>query len=121
MEDETIRFARERTDLAEDRTLLAIERTFSAWIRTGLAFVGGGIAIIRFLPFEHSAHQSMAKIGGLILILLGIAIFILAVADTIAVKRKTLKKTKILGSSLSVSIISLLLTLVSLWFLIISF
>lgn len=119
--DESLHLAKERTDLAEERTLLAIERTFSAWIRTGLAFVGGGIAILRVLTFEKAQHQTMAKISGVILIALGIVIFILAVADTLSVQRKFLKNARFLGSVISVSLIALLLSLISLWFIVITF
>lgn len=76
--DDTLALAKERTVLANERTKMSNERTFLSWVRTGLACVAGGIAIIRFLPFQQSMHEFIAKIVGECLIVMGILIFLIA-------------------------------------------
>lgn len=78
LEAERTALARERTALANERNRLSIERTFLSWTRTGLGVVGGGIAILRLLFLSVSHHQMLARLAGITLGVLGIAIFILA-------------------------------------------
>jgi len=47
--EQALRLARERTELALVRTRLAKERTFNAWLRTGLALMGAGVAIAKLM------------------------------------------------------------------------
>jgi putative membrane protein len=66
----------ERTDLARQRNLLANERTFSAWVRTGLAAVVAGLGIARLL--SAGEWMWMARVIGVILILTGGGIYVIA-------------------------------------------
>lgn len=66
-----------RTERAERRTLLANERTFSAWLRTGLASIGGGLAVARLLGGDGVAN-ALAQITGVLLVVAGAAIGVLA-------------------------------------------
>ncbi len=81
------RLAEKRTVLAAKRTYLsacrakvllnlANERTFSAWLRTGLALVVSGIAVSRF--FFQEAFPWLARITGVFLILMGGAVYVIA-------------------------------------------
>lgn len=67
--------------LAVERTVLAAERTFSAWIRTGLAGVGGGLAIAHALVFTDQAHQAIAQVIGVLLVIWGAGLFLYALVD----------------------------------------
>ncbi|WP_410508673.1 DUF202 domain-containing protein [Methanosarcina hadiensis] len=67
--------ADERTELANHRTLLANERTFSAWIRTGIALIGGGLTVAELLD---GANDVLPKIIGIILIIMGAAVCVMA-------------------------------------------
>lgn len=69
----------DREGLTSERTLLAAERTFSAWIRTGLAALGGGLAVARALVFKNYAHHEVARVIGVLLVILGAGIFIYAI------------------------------------------
>jgi putative membrane protein len=69
-------WAEQRTDWAQHRTVLANERTFSAWLRTGLSAIGGGVAIVEFLGNEDG--ELIARILGVILILVGAGVILLA-------------------------------------------
>lgn len=70
-----------KTELAQEQTIMASERTFLSWIRTGLAVVGGGIVVVRFVVFDDPVEGMLVLICGKILILWGIAIFILSLFD----------------------------------------
>lgn len=70
-----------KTELAREQTIMASERTFLSWIRTGLAIVGGGIVVVRFVVFDDPLEQMLVLISGKMLILWGIAIFILSLFD----------------------------------------
>lgn len=70
-----------KTELAREQTIMASERTFLSWIRTGLAVVGGGIVVVRFVVFQDPLEHMLVLISGKILILWGIAIFILSLFD----------------------------------------
>lgn len=101
--------AKERTRLASERNRLANERTFLSWIRTGLAIVGGGVALMGLLSFENLLHRQIAQVAGLVLIVLGISMFILAALDY----RKTSRELKVLpgfaGSPMTISVIVMIL------------
>ena len=79
--DEKLLLAREQTFLAQERSYLADLRTFQSWIRTGLAAVGGGLALMRLLAFETFSHRLVAQVSGGMLVLLGVAIFVLSYID----------------------------------------
>jgi putative membrane protein len=66
--------AEQRTEWAQHRTVLANERTFSAWLRTGLSAMGGGVAVVEFLGSEEGTASLLARMLGVILILLGAAV-----------------------------------------------
>lgn len=68
----------ENTRLAVQRNQLAAERTFLSWIRTGIACIGGGVAFERILAFEAPVNKVLAYIVGILLILLGMAIFLIS-------------------------------------------
>ena len=70
-----------KTELAREQTIMASERTFLSWIRTGLAVVGGGIVVVRFVVFDDPVEGMLVLVSGKILILWGIAIFILSLFD----------------------------------------
>ncbi|MGB3161016.1 MAG: DUF202 domain-containing protein [Carnobacterium sp.] len=72
--------AKKRTDLAIQRTLLANARTFSAWIRTGLASVLAGLAIVKFTDGNEQFRNYILVIG-ILFVLIGIAIYILALVS----------------------------------------
>lgn len=118
---EQLFMAKERTSLAIERNRLANERTFLAWIRTGLASVGGGLAVIRFMTFTHLYHEIIAKVIGGVLVVLGIALFILSSLDY----RRSFKKLKIkdghAGSVESITVIAFILGIVSVGLLLITF
>ncbi len=59
-------------------TILANERTFSAWVRTGIAAELGGLAVSRFLILGLIHYRWVARAIGVILILVGIVIYIIA-------------------------------------------
>jgi len=69
--------AQERTELALERTLLAHERTFSAWVRTGIAAMAAGLGIFHLL--QSLRFPWAPKIIGVILVLAGGGIFIVAI------------------------------------------
>jgi putative membrane protein len=68
-------------------TILANERTFSAWLRTGLATELGGLAISRLLVLGIVHYRWIARIIGVIFILVGMIIYIIALLSY----RETLK------------------------------
>ena len=69
--------ARERTSMAVERNALANQRTFSAWIRTGLSSILAGLAIVRFIGDEEIFKGYVILIG-LLFVVIGIGIYILA-------------------------------------------
>jgi putative membrane protein len=75
MAEERTQEAEQRTEWAKHRTLLANERNFSAWIRTGFAAIGGGLAVAQFLD---GGESPIARIVGIILIAVGVAVCSLA-------------------------------------------
>lgn len=88
--------------LAVERNHLAAERTFLSWIRTGLAGVGGGLIIVRFLSFERPVHQTISYFLGLIFVLWGISIFILALVEY----EKICKRLKEMSPNLQIAVVS---------------
>jgi uncharacterized membrane protein YidH (DUF202 family) len=68
--------ARERDQLTLQRSLLACERTLNAWIRTGLGVFVAGLGIANFLSMP--GKQWIARLSGLILVLLSGGIFLIA-------------------------------------------
>lgn len=58
---------------------LANERTFSAWLRTGLALVVSGLAVTRF--FIEPTFPWLPKATGVFMILLGGAVYIIALSS----------------------------------------
>jgi putative membrane protein len=68
-------------------TILANERTFSAWLRTGIASELGGLAVSRLLILDLVYYRWVAKAIGIIFILVGMAIYIVALLSY----RQTLK------------------------------
>lgn len=119
--DERILLARERTELAVERNRLANERTFLSWIRTGLASVAGGLAMLRFLTFQNTTNQMMSQAAGGILVLLGVAFFILSFFDYRSSYKKLKFQTGYAGSLWIICAISFTLTVVSVILLIIAF
>lgn len=79
---------------SDPRIYLAAERTLLAWIRTGLALMGFGFVVARFglflhrmamldRPSEHltpPAHE-LSSWGGIVLVMLGVAVQLLAAAQ----------------------------------------
>lgn len=90
-----------RTLLAVERNHLAAERTFLSWIRTGLAGVGGGFALIRVFEFNTYYHQLTAYVVGLMLLLWGISLFVIAFSEY----EKSYARLKQIDPSLEVPII----------------
>lgn len=119
--EDQVTMAHERTVLAGERTVLANERTFSAWIRTGLANVGGGVAIIRLLIFHNPTHLFLAQVIGCVLILLGIAIFLMAYLDYKKGHEKLQMHSGYAGSMWAVTGIVTVLVFISVTLLLISF
>ncbi|MFW6156678.1 MAG: DUF202 domain-containing protein [Armatimonadota bacterium] len=74
--DDRTQWARERTEAAANRTVLANERTFTAWLRTGLSSIAVGLAVPRLLTTPASEHVGLWL--GLLLIVLGVALGVLA-------------------------------------------
>lgn len=74
------KLAEQRTDLAIQRTILANSRTFSAWIRTGLSLVLAGLAIAKFIG-ENEIFEGYVLFIGIIFVLIGIGIYILALVS----------------------------------------
>ncbi len=68
-------------------TILANERTFSSWIRTGIASELGGLAVSRLLVLGLVQYRWLARTIGVIFILTGIIIYIIALLSY----RQTLK------------------------------
>jgi putative membrane protein len=71
--------AEQRTNWARHRTVLANERTYSAWLRTGLSAMGGGVAVVEFLGNEEGLPSLLARLLGVILILLGAAVVLISI------------------------------------------
>lgn len=84
--------SKQRTHLATERNYMALERTFLAWVRTGLAGVGGGFVLIRLISFNTPFHQVAAYWAGLLFVLWGIVIFVLALFEYERASRR-LKET----------------------------
>ncbi len=59
-------------------TILANERTFSSWIRTGIASELGGLAVSRLLVLGSVHYRWLTRVIGVIFILTGIVIYIIA-------------------------------------------
>jgi putative membrane protein len=74
-------------DQIKASTILANERTFSAWLRTGLAAELGGLAVSRLLVLGLVHYRWIARIIGIIFILIGMTIYIIALLSY----RQTLK------------------------------
>ena len=72
---------------ANGSIILANERTFSAWLRTGIASELGGLAVSRFLILDLVHYRWIASAIGVIFILVGMAIYIIALISY----RQTLK------------------------------
>jgi putative membrane protein len=66
--------------------VLANERTFSAWLRTALSAIGVGLAVPRLLA--PAAYRHIAMWIGLILILVGVAMGMLAAKRYCTVARE---------------------------------
>lgn len=108
----------ERNILAQERTQLAAERTFLSWIRTGLTSIGIGIALARFIIFQQSEHQRLGHIIGQLLILWGVAIFVIALVSyrrtASQLKAAPYKRGSFVGLTLA-TIILIILTLALFW------
>jgi putative membrane protein len=75
----------------DPRVFWAKERTFLAWIRTGLALMGFGFVVARFNLFLRMiqaqanaalpAHSGWSMWFGTLLVLLGVVVQVVAVAD----------------------------------------
>lgn len=115
--------AEKRTILAVERNNMAAERTLLSWIRTGLAGLGGGVAMIRVIVFESSTQQLISHLIGWLLLLWGIAVFILAITEyeeTIAqLKRIHPEMSVSMGRKKGVVLMLLLLSLMLLFLLLI--
>ncbi len=66
---QALRLARERTELALVRTRLAKERTFNAWLRTGLALMGAGVAIAKLM--SHFQPQWILRLLAILFVIIG--------------------------------------------------
>lgn len=75
-----------RTAAALRRTVLANERTFSAWLRTGMAAIGVGMAGPKLLA--NGQARVVAIWMGIILILVGASVSILAASRYYKVARQ---------------------------------
>lgn len=73
---------------SQEQTLLAAERTFSAWLRTALAAMAGGLAILRLIIFKTEEHRMLGHLAGLLLILWGCLLIVLASMDYKAMQNK---------------------------------
>lgn len=111
----------ESIGLARERTSMASQRTFLSWVRTGLATVGGGLALAKLISFENLANQKIAQHVGEILVLLGMAIFILSYLDYWKSHQKMKKVHPVAGSLWSISLITLVLIVMSIMLFIIVF
>lgn len=117
---EQIQLARERTKMSVERTQLAAERTFSAWVRMGLAGMGGGIALIRLLEFRTPNHALLAFIIGLLLMVWGMAIFLIALVSYLrhtksleSVKGEAISKIGVTFVGVMILILAILLIIIS--------
>lgn len=80
------------------RVVLAAERTLLAWVRTGLAMMGFGFVVARFGLFlrelaaargvEPLRHVGMSQYVGIVLVLLGIAVHVLAAVQHVGFVRR---------------------------------
>lgn len=86
--DDATLLAQERTQLAIFRTRIAAERTLLAWIRTALAFFGFGFTIYGFFNYlangQAVANRVGAPIIGIVLIAVGVAAMLAALAQHVA-------------------------------------
>lgn len=119
--DVQLALAKMRTRMSSERSQLANERTFLSWIRTGLAGVGGGVAIVRLLTFQSETHQFVAEIVGFILVIWGMAIFVLSFLDYQKSAERLDGGNRIVGSIWTVSILVLTLMVLSVLLLLIIF
>ncbi len=102
--------ARERTGASSSRTVLANERTFSAWLRTALSAIGVGLAVPRLLAPPEYRH--IATSLGLILIVLGVAMGLLAAKRYCRVSAELEAKGLELTPGWVATVVGLVLTLV---------
>ncbi|MBN2048628.1 MAG: DUF202 domain-containing protein [Anaerolineaceae bacterium] len=70
-----------RDILASERTLLAAERNFAAWVRTGLACLATGLAVNRALSFPNELQTMIARVVGIVLVILAALIFVFGLVD----------------------------------------
>jgi len=105
-----------RTDLARERNALARERTLSAWLRTGLAAVAAGVGLAH-LAAGVAPVLWLTRAAGLLLVLLGGAIFGVALRrHTRSTERPAVHETMVplwlLGAFAAVIFLGALLSLV---------
>jgi putative membrane protein len=67
------------------RMSLAAERTYLAYLRTGLALTAGGVGVAGALP--HAAAEAFRRVIGVVLVLTGAAVLLLARQRWAAVDR----------------------------------
>jgi len=82
----------------DPRVYFAAERTFLAWIRTGLGLMGVGFAVSRFGLFLREMRASevhapvhstgLSVYSGVVLVVLGVAVNVMAVAQHIRTTRE---------------------------------
>ncbi|HWQ21061.1 MAG TPA: DUF202 domain-containing protein [Methanotrichaceae archaeon] len=84
--EKQLSLATDQKTLSLALTHLATERTFSAWIRTGIAAVVAGLGIASFL--SRGGATWIARAIGIIFILVGASIYIVALMSYRHIYRK---------------------------------
>lgn len=113
--------ASQRIAASAELNRLSNVRTYLAWIRTGLASVGGGIAVIKWLTFDHPSNQVLSKVMGGLLVILGIAIFLMSMMQYRQSHREFGIKDVLAGGLVSITMMSLVLSIISFVLLILVF
>lgn len=116
-DDPRVPLAEKRTSLAFERNRWAAERTLMAWIRTSIAMVTFGFAVDRFVAYL-SGQGDDAKLGtghhwyGLILVVVGVILLILAVVEHFLILRRMSRDRGIKPSGFSLPLFAACLILV---------